>query len=168
MCFLYADSLLLRVYYEDRIRGSLHVLDTAKVLLKLLPLFFQCDNFLLRQHIKGSVLRHLLDSLQAGDSALDGLEVGQHTAEPTLIYIVHTATLCLNLDSVLSLLLSTYEQDLATFSSDIEYGLVSLIYLAYRLLQVDDVDAVTLCVDVRSHLGVPASCLMSEMNTCFQ
>ena len=168
MCFLYADSFLLRVYYEDSVRDALHILDTAKVLLQLLPLFLQCDNFLLRQYIKGSVLRHLLDSLQTSDSALDGLEVGQHTAEPTLIYVEHTATLCLNLDSVLSLLLGSYEQDVATLCHDVKYCLVSLINLSYRLLQVDDVDAVTLCVDVRSHLGVPASCLMSEMNTCFQ
>src|SRR5699024_6406625 len=54
--FLYADSLFLRVNYEDRIRQSLHLFDTAEVLLQLSPLFFQCDNFLLRKHVECAVL----------------------------------------------------------------------------------------------------------------
>ena len=89
----------------------LHVLDTAKVLLQLIPLLLECDNFLLGQHIESSVLSHLLDCSQAGNTALDGLEVGQHTAEPSLVYIVHTAALCLGLDSILCLLLGTNKQD---------------------------------------------------------
>ena len=36
------------------------------------------------------------------------------------------------------------------------------------LLQIDDVDAVSLGEDVRSHLGVPTSCLVTEMDTCLQ
>ena len=32
---------------------------------------------------------------------------------------------------------------------------------------LNDVDTVSLCVDVGSHLRIPSSCLMSEMNTCF-
>ena len=37
--FLYTDSFLLRIYDKDSVRDLLHFLDTAKVLLKLLPLF---------------------------------------------------------------------------------------------------------------------------------
>ena len=58
------------------------------------------------------------------DTALDGLEVGQHSAEPSLIYIVHSAALSLGLDSVLSLFLGTNEKNVATLSSDIKYCLV--------------------------------------------
>ena len=28
-------------------------------------------------------------------------------------------------------------------------------------------DTISLCVDIRSHLRVPSSCLMSKVNTCF-
>ena len=35
MSFLYADLFFLRIYYEDSIWKSLHLFDTAKVLLQL-------------------------------------------------------------------------------------------------------------------------------------
>ena len=79
MSLLYADSLLLRIYDEDSIRQFLHLFDTAKVLLQLLPLFLDLDNFLLRQYIESTVLSHGLDCFQSCDTALNGLEVGQHT-----------------------------------------------------------------------------------------
>ena len=168
MSLLYTDSLLLRIYDEDCIRKVLHLLDTAKVLLKLLPLFLQLDNFLLRQYLKSTVLRHGLDLFQSCDTALDSLEVGHHTAQPSLVYIEHTATLSLGTDCVLSLLLGTNEQDGATVCSNIKYSIVSLVYFANRLLKINDVDTISLGVDVRSHFRVPSSCLMSEMNTSFQ
>ena len=34
-------------------------------------------------------------------------------------------------------------------------------------LKVDDVDTVSFCEDVLCHFGVPSSCLVSEVNTCF-
>ena len=168
MRFLYADSFLLGVNNEDRIRDSGHVLDSAEVLLKLLPFLLDLDNFLLGKHIEGSILSHGLDLFQSVDSASDGLEVGEHAAQPSLIYIIHTAALCLGLHRILCLLLGSNEQDRSALSGDLGNRIVSLIDLSYRLLQVDDVDAVSLGEDVGSHLGVPSSRLMSEMNTCFQ
>ena len=131
MCFLYADAFLLRIYYENSVWDSLHVLDTAKVLLELLLLFLKLDNFFLRKNIKCSVLFHLLDVLKSLDSALDCLEVSEHTAKPSLINIVHSATLCLSLNCVLSLLLSTYEKDCSALLCNIIYCIVSFINLTY-------------------------------------
>src|SRR5699024_10793822 len=132
---LHTDSLFLRVNDEDRIRQSLHLFDPANVLLLLLPLFFQLDNFSLSKNIKCSVRSHCLDFFQTCHTALDGLEVCQHSAEPSLIYIEHTAALCLCLDSVLSLFLCSYEQDRAALCRDIRYCLVSLIYFSNGFLQ---------------------------------
>ena len=61
-------------------------------------------------------------------------KIRKHSSGPTLSYIVHTATLCLSLDCILSLLLCTYEKDCTTLSSDIRYGIICLINLSYRLL----------------------------------
>ena len=168
MCFLDTDSLLLRIYNEDSVRDLLHLLDTAKVLLKLLPLFLQTDYFLLRKYIKCTILRHSLDLFESLNTSLDCLEVCQHTTEPSLVYIVHTATLCLSLDRILSLLLCTYKKNVTTVCNDILYCIVSCVYHSYRLLQIDNVDTITLCVNVLSHFRVPSSCLMSEVYTCFQ
>ena len=79
VCFLYTDSFLLRIYDEDCIWDSLHILDTAKVLLKLLPFFLQFDNFLLRKNFECTIFRHLFDCFESCDSALDCLEVCKHT-----------------------------------------------------------------------------------------
>ena len=106
--------------------------------------------------------------MQSCDTGLDGSEVGQHTTQPSLVYIVHTTTLSLNLYSVLCLLLGTNEQNGAALCGDLGYCLVSLVNLYNGLLQVDDVDTVSLGEDVRSHLRVPSSGLMSKMNTSFK
>ena len=126
------------------------------------------DNLFLRQYVESAVLLHGLDLFQTIDTALDGLEVGQHSAEPSLIYIVHSAALSLGLYSVLSLFLGTNEKDVSTLSSDIKYCLVCGVNHSYRFLKVDDVDAVSLGVDVGSHFGVPSSGLMTKMYAGFE
>src|SRR5699024_614062 len=84
---LYTDSFLLGIYNEDSVRQSLHLFDAAQVLLQFLHLLAQSDNFLLGQYVKGTVLLHRLDLFQSLDTALNGFEVGQHSAQPSLIYI---------------------------------------------------------------------------------
>ncbi len=146
----------------------LHLLDTADILLKLLLLFLQEHDFLLGKGIKSAVLSHLLNLLETGNPGLDGLEVRQHTAEPALVDIVHTAALSLFLDGLLGLLLRAYEENGSALGNDVEDGVVGVVNHAYGLLQVDDVDAVPLREDVGSHLGVPPAGLMTEVYACFE
>ena len=134
MCFLYADSFFLRIYYEDCIRKTFHVFDSAKVLLKFLPLFFDLDNFFLRQYIKCSILRHSLNLFETGNSALDCLEVCKHSSKPSLIYIIHSAAFCFYFDCILSLFLCSYEKDCSALCCNIRYCIVSLINFSYRFL----------------------------------
>ena len=79
VCFLYTDSFFFRIYDEDRIRNLFHFFDSAKVLLQFFPLFFQLDYFFFRKYIKCSVFCHSLDVFQTCDTALDCLEVCQHS-----------------------------------------------------------------------------------------
>ena len=135
------------------------------IFFSLLPLLLECGDFLLRQNIEGSVLAHLLDLIQSLDSGLNGLEVGEHAAEPALVDIVHTAALRLFLDRILRLLLGTDKEDGAAVCGDVHNCLVGIVHHAHGLLQINDVNAVAFRVDVRRHLGVPASGLMTEVNT---
>ena len=162
------EFLLAGVNYEQSARKLLHFLNAAEVLLELSDLELELDNFLLREQIEGAVSLHLLQLVQTSDTGTHGLEVGQHAAQPSLIYKIHTAALSLGLNSVLCLLLGADEQDGAALCCDLKYCLVSFVHFAYRLLQVDDVDTVSLGEDIRSHFRVPSSGLMSEMNTCFK
>ena len=168
MCFLYTDSFFLRIYDEDSVWQFLHVFDSAKVLLKLCPLFFDFDNFFLRKYFECSIFCHSLDVFQTFDTALDCLEVCKHSSKPSLVYIIHSATLSLSFDCILCLFLCSYEKNCTAFCSDVRNSLICIVNHSYRFLQVDDVDTISLCVDVWSHLRVPSSCLMSKMNTCFQ
>ena len=168
MCLVNADLLLLGIYNEDRIRNVSHGSDAADVRLKLLLLLLQSSNFLLGKYIEGSIVFHLVDLVQTLDSGLDGLEIGQHTAEPSVIYIVHAAALSLSLNGILRLLLGADEQNGAALLCNLEYCLVSLVNLYNRLLKVDDVDSVALGEDVRSHLGIPTTGLVTKVYACFK
>ena len=160
--------LLVGVNDEDSVGQSLHGLDTAVGLLHVEDLLLQTCNLLLGEQIEGAVLLHLVQTVQAADGALDGLEVGQHTAGPTNVDVVHAAALSLFLDGLCCLLLGTDEQNVAALCGEVTNEVVSLLELLNGLLQVDDVDAVSLGEDVLLHLGVPAAGVVTEVDTCFQ
>ena len=168
MCFLNTDPFLLRIDNEDSARKLLHLNDTAKVLLKLLLFLLDVDNFLLGKNIKSAVLRHSADRLQALDTGLDGLEVGQHAAKPSLVDIELTATKRFGSDRILCLLLGADKKDRAAVSDDLVDRLVCLVNFTYGLLEIDDVDTVALGIDVGSHLRIPSPGLMAEVNTSFE
>ena len=160
--------LLAGVNHEHGRGQLLHFLDTAKVLFKLLLLGLELDNFLLGQQIEVAVGFHLLDLAQLVDAALNGLEVGQHAAQPTLVDIEHFAALGFLLDGFLGLLLGAYEQHGAAFHGQIADEVISLIDLLNGLLQVNNVDAVALGEDVFLHLRVPTTGLVAKMHTGFK
>ena len=68
MSLLNADVLLLGIDDEDEVGNLLHILDTADVAVKLLPLLLELDNFLLGKYIKGSVGSHVLDLFKTSDT----------------------------------------------------------------------------------------------------
>ena len=126
------------------------------------------DDFLLGQHGEGAVLFHLLQLSQTVDTGTHGAEVGQHTAQPAGVDVVTAAAGSLFLDGILSLLLGADKQDVAAISGGVTDEIVGLLQLLNGLLQVDDVDTVTLGVDVGGHFGVPAAGLMTEMHAGLQ
>ena len=105
---------------------------------------------------------------QAVDTGAHGLEVGQHAAQPTGVDIELADTLGLFLDGILGLLLGADKQDGLAVGGQITDKVVGLFQLLHRLLQVNDIDAVALRVDVRGHFGVPASGLVAEVDASFQ
>ena len=161
--------MLLAGVNDEHCAGELlHFLDAAEVLLELFHLAHVLHDFLLGKHIEGAVLLHLLELSKAIDTGAHGLEVGEHAAEPTCVDIVHTYAGSLFLDCLCRLLLGADEQDALTVCCNVANEVVSLFELFDGLLKVDDVDAVTLHVDILGHLGVPAAGLVAEVDTGFQ
>ena len=162
------DVLLLRVEHEDGARGALHVANAAEVALELLELAADEESFLLGHGLELTRVAHALVFLHLGHALGHGLEVGEHAAEPTLIDIGHAATLGVAAHRILGLLLGAHEQDGAAIGDEIAHEAVRGLDASERLLEIDDVDAVALTVDEALHLGVPASGLMSEVDTCLE
>ena len=103
--------LLVGVNDEDDAREVAHVLDTTKVCLKLLPLAEHLECFLLGQGVRRSVGEHPVDVLQAIDRLLDGAEVGQRAAQPTVGDVIHAAAERPSANDFLGLLLCSDEEN---------------------------------------------------------
>ena len=161
-------ALLAGVHHEQGAGQALHVDHAAQVLLQLGDLAQVLDDFLLGQHVEGAVLLHLLQLVQTVHTAAHGLEVGEHTAQPPGVDIEHAAALCLLTDGVLGLLLGAHEQQALAVLGELTDEVVGLLQLLHGLLQVNDVDAVALGVNVGGHLGVPAAGLVTEMHACLK
>ena len=103
------------------------------------------------------------------DDALgDGLEVGQHAAEPTLVDVRHAALLGVAAHGILGLLLGADEQHRAALGGQVADEVVGGLDAGQRLLEVDDVDAVALAEDESLHLRVPTAGLVPEVDTGFE
>ncbi len=168
MRFLYGNSFFSCIHNEHHIGHLFHVFDAAQILLKFFHLVHQFRNFLLGKNFKNAVFLHFFQLFQACDSGFDGVEVRQHTTEPSLVYIVHAASVRFFTDAFLCLLLCADKKDLTAVRDTFANFSIRIVNLFYCFLKVDDVDAIAFREDVFRHFGVPSSCLVSEMHTCFQ
>ena len=156
------------VDHEDRARHLAHHGDTAEVLLKLLELVQAHQALLGGQQLQLAFLVEAAQLVKTLNAVGDGAEVGQETTEPTMVDVRHTAAVSLRRDGVTGLLLRTDEQHAATLGGDVANHLVRLLGQHDRLLQIDHVDAATLAENEPAHLRIPASGLMTEVNSGLQ
>mgnify|MGYP000659456614 FL=1 len=113
-------------------------------------------------------MKSISSSPETGDALGHGLEVGQHTAEPTLGNVRHVHADSLIGNGFLSLLLGADEQHGAVVSDGSLDEVVGLVDHVERLEQVDDVDAVALGEDELLHLRIPTTGLVAEVQACLQ
>ncbi|MPN62232.1 hypothetical protein SDC9_209979 [bioreactor metagenome] len=109
-----------------------------------------------------------LHVLQTLDGGLDGLEVGQHAAQPALVNEGHASALGFFSHQLTGLTLCTHHQDGAAVSSQLLGELLGFLEHRQGLFQVDDVDLVAGTEDERSHLGIPETSLVTEVDAGFQ
>src|SRR5439155_23647511 len=113
-------------------------------------------------------LLELLDKFQPPDTFADCREIGQGAAEPALINIELSASHRRFLYRFLRLLFATNEQNLAAAACDLLEKFRCAMQLLDSLVQVDDVNLVSLLENVRLHLRVPALGLVTEMHARFK
>src|SRR5690606_10291966 len=106
--------------------------------------------------------------LQTLNRAFYGLEVGHHATQPTAVHIRHAATCSFFGDDFASSALGAHKQDGTATSSQLAHELGSFLEFDDSVFEVDDMNFVTLAKDVRCHLGIPVTCLVTKMDTGFQ
>ena len=139
-----------------------------RLLSSFVELALQRQRLALVHLLEGAVLAHLLEVLEALDRRLDGLEVGQHAAEPAGVDVGHAGAARFLGDDLARLALGADEQDRALVRGQLADELHRLLVHLHRLLEVDDVDLVALAEDVLGHLRVPVAGLVAEVDSGFQ
>ena len=162
------DLVVADVNDEQSVGQAAHVLDAAKALLQFGQFALQHQAFLLGHLLEGTFFAHLFHVLEALDRQLDRLEVGQHAAQPALVDKGHTAALGLFGDDFTRLALGADKQDGALLRRQFPDETHRLVILGESGLQIDDVDLVAMTKDERSHLGIPETGLVAEVNTGLQ
>src|SRR5829696_6726909 len=163
------DVLLLGVDDPHRARDPGHVPDAAEGLRELVLLAAQDQQLLLGHARAGHVVEvELLELLEALQPPVDGLEVGEHAAQPALVHVRHPDPGRLLGDRLLGLLLGADEHHRAAVRDGLLDELVRAVDVGQRLLQVDDVDAVALGEDEALHLRVPTAGLVSEVHAALE
>ena len=157
--------LLHHVDHEQGRGQTGQVGDRTEVLLQLGTLTAHLQDLTLREVSISTVAHEFVDGSHLLHSLADGGEVGEHTARPTLDNVRHIHSSSLLGHDVLSLLLRSNEEDLLTRLSNLLQGLSSLVDLCNSLVQVDDMNTVTLHEDVGSHSGVPLALEVTEVTS---
>ena len=124
--------------------------------------------FLLGVVLEVALRRSLLQLAQPADLLLQGLEVGEHAAQPPLGDVEGAAGLRLGLHDGLELLLGADEEHALALEDHALEELLGLADLTQGLLEIDDVDAGALGEDEAPHLGVPPAGLVTEVDTGFE
>src|SRR5947208_174010 len=166
--FRHGVVLAFDVHDKHGWRITIHGADAVEVLMQ--PGRFPSEHGLLLFDVvvDRAVRFHLFNLFETTDGTLDGLQIGKRAAEPALGHVKLAALLSRLLDRVLRLLFRANEQYPAAFADGLMEKTARGFELSEGLAEVDDVDTVAGIKDERSHLGVPTTGLVSEVDARFQ
>ena len=141
-------------------------MNAANVFFKFFKLAHKNELFFFRHCVKTHFLLnfHVLQTL---DGCFHSLEIGKHTAQPTLIDEGYTCSLGFRGDEFTSLSLGAHHQNGAAVGRQLLGELHRVLEHRQRFFQVDNVDFVAMAKNERGHFGVPKASLVSEMDAGF-
>ena len=160
---------LVGIDHEEHIRQTRHVFDARQVLVQVLALALQADDFLLRTAGVAAFDRgHGFQFLQPLDGLLHREHVGEQSAQPALVDVVHLAAVGLFGDGFLRLPLGADEEHILALRGHLADEPGGVFEHLQGLLKIDDVNSVTFAEDVFLHLRIPALGLVPEVNAGFE
>ncbi len=162
------NVLLVDVDDEQGTGQTGEVGDRTEVLVELGTLALHLEALTLADIVEILVVHQSIEAVHLLDSLADGLEVGEHTARPTLGDEGHVHALSHLGDDLFGLLLGGHEEDLLAALGHLLQGSGGLVGFDDGFLEVDDVNAVVLLEDIRSHFGIPFALEVAEVATSLE
>ena len=162
-------NLLLQYVNDEECRGqAVEVGDRTEVLLELSTLAAYLQDLTLGEVAESTVGNELIDVAHLLHSLADCGEVGEHAAGPALDNVGHAYGSSEVGNALLGLFLGSDKEDLLTALGNLLQSFSSFVNLSNSLVQVEDMNAVALHEDVRSHSGVPLSLEVTEVTSGLQ
>ena len=162
---LHGDRLTPRVHHEHGTGQAPHVLHAHEVLVELEPLAIQHQALFLRVELEGVLFVTTTEFFHPTNLTADGLEVGEHSTQPTLRHIERATTGCFFFDDTPELALRGEEKNPLTTENHPANRILSRLKAVQGFAEVDDVDPVAFPEDVGTHFGVPPTGLVSEVDS---
>ena len=159
---------MVHIDHKNRIRQTTHILDSADRPLKLFQLTREIQGFFLGDLLKRAIGHFDLKLFQALDGLANGLPVGQHAAQPTVVNIGLTGALGLVFDDLRSRALGANKQHLVLALRHAAHNGNCLVQCRHCQFKVDDMNLVACTKNKGCHFGVPVPSLVTEVSACFQ
>ena len=159
---------MVNINHKQRIGQAAHIFYTADRTIELVFAATTHQRFFLGELRKGTVLLLRLKITQALNRRADGLVVGQHTAEPAVADVWHTATCGVLFNDFAGSALGANEHDLVFVLSQPTNETQSVIERRDSVLEVDDVDFVACSENVLIHLRIPETSLVAKVRAGLQ
>ena len=163
-----SNGFFVCVDNEKNVWQTTHVFDAAKSQFQLLFFTRQVQTLFFGEGVYLTSFNHAFDFAQAVDGIGDGFPVCQGATEPALVHVILRRTLGSISNWLCRLALGANEKNAATIGYSVRNRLQSAVKRRHSLAEVDDVNAVTLAIDVALHLRVPAVGLVTKVNSSFQ
>jgi hypothetical protein len=160
--------LFVCVNDENRLGEFAEAADPAQVALQLLKFPAVTQRFLLGHRLEVASLLHGFEFLHALHPSRDGLEVGQHAAQPALVHIRHSTGIGIRGNRALCLLFGAHKEDASAPGDQVTGIDVRLLDALHRLSEINQVDPVALTEDEPAHLWVPTAGLVAKVDASTQ
>ena len=115
--FIDGNALVIHINNKQNIRQTIHILDTANAVLKLVLHARAHQNFFLGQLFEGAIGFLSFKLTETTDRSTNSFVVSEHAAQPAMADIGHSAALCLLFNNFLCSTLGANKKNLITFSS---------------------------------------------------
>src|SRR6202035_1673102 len=154
--------------HEHGVRQLRHILDTLEILKEVLHFTLKARFFFLGKLVHAAIFAHGLQQLQTLDGFLQRGPVGQRATQPAVVHEKCAAALGLFGGRFLGLALGAHKKNVSALRGKFANEAARFAEHFQRLLQIDNVNAVAFPEDVLLHFRIPASCLVTEVNSGLQ